>query len=237
MSNFRVIVAFNRVDYFERQFDAANERNYARGDRAPASPTTSFIPLYGLVLNLAQVVVLAYGFYLIAAGQLHRRPADRLPALRQQLLHAAAPARRAVVVVPAGDGQPRPDFGGAVADAEPAAGAAGGGRGGTACWRSITCSSATCPAQPILRDASFAFEPGKTYALVGPDRRRQDHDGVADGAALRSERRAACCLNGRDIRSLHAGGAGGEDRLHPAGAVSLHRHGPRQHRLRQRRAA
>ena len=29
MSNFRVIVAFNRVDYFKEQFEVANARNYA----------------------------------------------------------------------------------------------------------------------------------------------------------------------------------------------------------------
>jgi len=67
MSNFRVIVAFNRVDYFERQFGAANERNY-RASVAAGVANTILIPLYGLALNLAQVTVLAYGFYLIAGG-------------------------------------------------------------------------------------------------------------------------------------------------------------------------
>src|SRR5678815_3707471 len=34
MSNFRVIVAFNRVDYFQEQFKAANDRNYNASVRA-----------------------------------------------------------------------------------------------------------------------------------------------------------------------------------------------------------
>src|SRR5262249_59094251 len=67
MSNFRVIVAFNRADYFERQFGAANERNYQAAVAAGIANTV-LIPLFGLALNLAQVVVLAYGFYLIASG-------------------------------------------------------------------------------------------------------------------------------------------------------------------------
>jgi ATP-binding cassette subfamily B protein len=69
MSNFRVIAAFNRADYFERQFRAANERNYGAATAAGIANTV-IIPLYGLALNLAQVIVLAYGFYLISAGRL-----------------------------------------------------------------------------------------------------------------------------------------------------------------------
>ena len=41
-------------------------------------------------------------------------------------------------------------------------------------------------------------------------------------------------LDGRDIRSFLRPSAR-EDRLHSAGAVPLHRHGSRQHRVRQRR--
>src|SRR6478735_5983067 len=68
MSNFRVIVAFNRVDYFRQQFAGANERNYTASVRAGLL-NTFFIPLYGLAFTSAQLIVLAYGFYLITAGQ------------------------------------------------------------------------------------------------------------------------------------------------------------------------
>src|SRR6478672_8385496 len=68
MSNFRVIVAFNRVDYFQEQFRAANDRNYDASVRAGVL-NTFFIPLYGLAFTSAQLIVLAYGFYLITAGQ------------------------------------------------------------------------------------------------------------------------------------------------------------------------
>ena len=67
MSNFRVIVAFNRVDYFQQQFNVANERNY-RASVSAGLANNVFVPLYGLAFNLAQLVVLAYSFYLIAAG-------------------------------------------------------------------------------------------------------------------------------------------------------------------------
>src|SRR5260370_40012330 len=68
MSNFRVIVAFNRVDYFQQQFNVANQRNYAASVSAGIANNV-FVPLYGLAFNLAQLIVLAYGFSLIAAGR------------------------------------------------------------------------------------------------------------------------------------------------------------------------
>ena len=194
MSNFRVIVAFNRVDYFQQQFNAANERNYtASVDRAGLANNVVH-PALRPRLNLAQLIVLAYGFYLISRRQLHRRPADRLPAVREQLLHAAAPARRDLVVVPAGDGQPRSDF-------------------RQCCRSSRTCRRSPAARRPVagpvlaFDHVQFSYVAGTPDAArrdlrarrrqdlrAGrPDRRRQDDDGVADGAALRSDRRAACC--------------------------------------------
>ena len=65
------------------------------------------------------------------------------------------------------------------------------------------------------------------------DRRRQDDDRLADGAALRPDARARAARRPRHPL-VRAGGTRGADRLHPAGAVPLHRHHPRQHRLRHR---
>jgi ATP-binding cassette subfamily B protein len=69
MSNFKVIVAFNRVDYFRQKFGEANERNF-KASVASGLANGVFMPLYGLALNLAQLVVLSYGIYLIASGRL-----------------------------------------------------------------------------------------------------------------------------------------------------------------------
>ena len=88
-----------------------------------------FMPIYGLAYNLAQLIVLAYGIHLIAVGQLHGRPADRLPAVRQQLLPAAAAAGGRLVVVPAGAGRPRSHLGGAGARIEHAGAARANRRG------------------------------------------------------------------------------------------------------------
>ena len=69
LGNFKVIAAFNRLDYFRQKFDAANERNY---EASVASGIASGIvmPVSGLMFNLAQLIVLAYGMYLIAGGTL-----------------------------------------------------------------------------------------------------------------------------------------------------------------------
>ncbi|HVZ23381.1 MAG TPA: ABC transporter ATP-binding protein [Vicinamibacterales bacterium] len=68
LSNFRVIVAFNRLDYFRRKFNAANEQTY-RASVGAGLANNVFQPIYGLAYNLAQVAVLAYGIVLITEGQ------------------------------------------------------------------------------------------------------------------------------------------------------------------------
>ncbi len=67
LTNFRVIVAFNRRDFFRKRFDDANKQNYEVALKAGLA-NTIFIPVYGLLTNLAQLIVLAYGIALIRQG-------------------------------------------------------------------------------------------------------------------------------------------------------------------------
>lgn len=67
LNNFKVIVAFNRRDYFRKRFDEANQKNYATAVSAGLS-NNIFTPVYGLSANIGQLVVLAFGIYLIMAG-------------------------------------------------------------------------------------------------------------------------------------------------------------------------
>jgi ATP-binding cassette subfamily B protein len=69
LHNFKVIVAFHRMDYFERKFKAANDANYAASVSAGFANNV-FMPLYGFSNHLAQMLVVAYGLVLIDAGQL-----------------------------------------------------------------------------------------------------------------------------------------------------------------------
>jgi len=68
LHNFKVIVAFNRLDYFQRKFKAANDTNYSASVSAGFA-NNIFMPLYGFAHNVAMLLVLAYGIILIGAGQ------------------------------------------------------------------------------------------------------------------------------------------------------------------------
>ena len=67
LQNFKVIIAFNRRDYFNAKFSEANETNYRAAVKA-GNANNIFIPLYGLAAHLGQLVVVAYGIYLITTG-------------------------------------------------------------------------------------------------------------------------------------------------------------------------
>ncbi len=67
LANFKVVVAFNRRDYFRRKFDETNEQNFSMSIKAGIANNV-FLPIYGLSGNIAQLIVLAYGITLISAG-------------------------------------------------------------------------------------------------------------------------------------------------------------------------
>ena len=67
IENFKVVVAFNRRDYFRTRFSDANERSYKTAVKAGIA-NNIFPPVYGLASNIAQVLVLAFGVYFISTG-------------------------------------------------------------------------------------------------------------------------------------------------------------------------
>ena len=67
LHNFKVIVAFNRLDYFQRKFKTANDTNYTASVSAGFA-NNIFMPMYGFAHNLAMLLVVAYGIVLIEAG-------------------------------------------------------------------------------------------------------------------------------------------------------------------------
>ena len=166
MSNFRVILAFNRTDYFQQQFKAANERNYAASISAGIANTV-FVPLYGLAYNLAQLIVLAYSFYLIAAGSFtvglligfllyvnsFYLPLRQLAAVWSSFQLAMASLDRISAVLALEPNMPQLEAG----EAQP---------GPVLAFDRVQFSYVA--GQPVLRDATFSLDAGKTYALVGP---------------------------------------------------------------------
>jgi len=68
LNNFRVIIAFNRRDYFRKRFDEANMQNYSTAVSAGLANNV-FLPVYSLFSSIAQLIVLVYGIYLISNGE------------------------------------------------------------------------------------------------------------------------------------------------------------------------
>jgi ATP-binding cassette subfamily B protein len=67
LNNFKVIVAFNRRDYFRNRFKEVNDDNYKKAVSAGLA-NNIFLPVFGLSANLGQLIVLGFGIALIASG-------------------------------------------------------------------------------------------------------------------------------------------------------------------------
>lgn len=67
LSNFKSIVAFNRRGYFRNSFEVANQLNFKNSVSAGLINTV-FIPVFTFFSNIAQLIVLAFGIYLISQG-------------------------------------------------------------------------------------------------------------------------------------------------------------------------
>jgi len=68
LNNFKVIIAFNRRDYFRKRFDQANKDNYDTSIGAGIA-NNSYVPVYQMFSSFAQLIVFAYGIYLISARE------------------------------------------------------------------------------------------------------------------------------------------------------------------------
>lgn len=67
LANFKVIIAFNRRDYFRNRFEEANKENYKKSIQSGIA-NNIFMPVYTLAANIGQLIVLSFGIYLIVQG-------------------------------------------------------------------------------------------------------------------------------------------------------------------------
>ena len=65
LSNFKAIIAFNRRDYFRSKFEQVNKQNYAAAISSGVANSV-FMPVFTFFSGMAQLVVLAFGIYLIS---------------------------------------------------------------------------------------------------------------------------------------------------------------------------
>ena len=69
ITNFRIIAAFNKQDYFQEKFELVNEENYAASVKAGVASNIA-TPIYGFASQIAQLLVLLAGVYFITQGAL-----------------------------------------------------------------------------------------------------------------------------------------------------------------------
>lgn len=67
LANFRVVVAFNRRDYFRKRFEEVNNENYEKSVEAGIA-NTILTPIYTFASNIGQLIVLSLGIWLIIKG-------------------------------------------------------------------------------------------------------------------------------------------------------------------------
>jgi ATP-binding cassette, subfamily B, bacterial len=68
LANFRVVIAFNRRDYFRNRFEKANRENYHHSVKAGVA-NNFLMPVYTLAANIGQLIVLAFGIFLVMKGE------------------------------------------------------------------------------------------------------------------------------------------------------------------------
>lgn len=199
LDNFKVIVAFNRLDYFREKFREANVSNYKASVSAGIA-SNLFTPLYTLASNLGQLIVLAYGIYLIYTGNLtvglligyilyvanFYNPLRQLATVWSSLQLALASLERIQDVLSLDTNMPTVDS------------------GMTSDMPSLLefkdVSFGYSEEKKVLSNANLHLEKGKTYALVGPT-----GGGKTTTASLMARlydpTEGMVFLNGRDIRS------------------------------------
>lgn len=206
LGNFRVIVAFNRRDYFRRRFEEANARSFT-ASVASGLANGVFLPTYGLAYNIAQIIVLLYGVALIVAGEAtvglligfllyvnsFYFPMRQLATIWTSFQQALAGLDRISEVLALQSNMPVLAGIEAPAAATPADGEIVLSFDGV--------SFAYPGGVPVLHDISFNLRRGRTYALVGPT-----GGGKSTTAALMARlydpATGLVRLDGRDIRTV-----------------------------------
>jgi ATP-binding cassette subfamily B protein len=199
LQNFKVIVAFHRMDYFQRKFETANQGNYAASVKAGIANNV-FMPMYGLAHQIAQLLVVAYGIVLMGSGQ---TTAGELIGFLLYVNSFYGPMRQLATVWASFQlALAALDRISEVLALESDMAIEKGGPAESAAVLEFRNVSFQYPGgKDVLRDVSFELEKGKAYALVGPT-----GGGKTTTASLMARlydpTEGSVFLDGRDIRSV-----------------------------------
>jgi ATP-binding cassette subfamily B protein len=218
LNNFKVIIAFNRRDYFRKRFEEVNEMNYHAAKSAGVA-NNIFIPIYGFFASTAQLIVLTVGIYLISTGRFSigllvsylayatnfYNPLRQLAALWTNFQVAMAGADRISHILNMESNLPvlKSNSSSDVNLMQPMKSSNGfPGNDVLAEFRNV--HFGYDGAREILHNVNFSLQRGKTYALVGPT-----GGGKTTTASLLARLydpvEGEVKLNGSDIRTFEAG--------------------------------
>lgn len=204
LNNFKVVVAFNRRDFFRQRFAAANNENYDAALGAGLANNV-FTPIFGLSANIAQLIVLAYGVYLITQGNFtlgllisflsyvtsFYNPLRQLASLWATFQTALAGWDRIAAILQMKNEMAvlTPVLNDEIT--------------GSAILEFKNVSFSYTAEKRVLSKINLSLEPGKTYALVGPT-----GGGKTTTASLMARlydpTEGTVLLHGRDIRTFTA---------------------------------
>jgi ATP-binding cassette, subfamily B, bacterial len=167
LGNFKVVVAYDRRDYFRKKFGVANTQNYMTAIRAGIA-NNLFMPVYTFFSNAGQMVVLVFGIYLISTGRFSigllisflsyvssfYNPLRQLAALWTNFQIALAGWDRISVILKLENNLEIKES--AQQNCDPA----------YVVFRHVSFSYPN--GKEVLHNVNFEFERSKTYALVGP---------------------------------------------------------------------
>ncbi len=201
LNNFKVIVAFNRRDYFRNKFEESNKQNYKTAVGAGIA-NNLFVPIYSFASTIAQLIIITYSIYLITHGHFTLgllisflsyvnnvySPLRQLAALWTNFqtalaswdrINAILQMKNDLVTIPDGS-----------VDRE--------AKDAVLCFKNV--SFGYEDGKEILHNINFTLKQGKTYALVGPT-----GGGKTTTASLMARifdpTKGTVLLDGKDIRS------------------------------------
>jgi ATP-binding cassette subfamily B protein len=203
LTNFKVVVAYNRRDYFRERFEEVNLDNYKAALKSGLA-NNLFIPVYGFFSNIGHLIVLVFGIYLIMKGHFTMgllisflayinnfyNPLRQLAALWSNFQIALAAWDRISKILSMQSNLLLEDK---RVDAE--------------CNSAIALKDVSFgyePGKEILQHVSFELDKGKIYAFVGPT-----GGGKTTTASLIARLfdpgKGEILLHGKDIRSYSPG--------------------------------
>ncbi|WP_340113007.1 ABC transporter ATP-binding protein [Maribellus mangrovi] len=202
LNNFKVVVAFNRRDYFRERFNEVNQENYKAAVKAGIA-NNLFLPVYTLFSNFGMLIVLALGIYFISVGEFtvgllisfiayvnsFYNPLRQLASLWSNFQLALAAWDRIRKILELENNMPT---------------VSSNGVDDTATLVSFREVFFSYPGgSEVLHDITFNLKKGKTYAFVGPTGGGKTTTASLI-ARLYDATKGTVLLDGHDIRSFSA---------------------------------